>query len=174
MKDRRTRKNGRKKVSFKRPKAWVLFALVLVIFLGVYSFSKSNGDNNLGLENNSELIIFQENTLISLSSPNNPPLETIKTLPVIITAYSSTPGQTDDSPYITAAGTFVRDGIVANNLLAFGTKIRIPEIYDDKIFVVEDRMSWKKGNYHIDVWFPDYSGALAFGAKRTYIEILGR
>ena len=172
MKARQTRK----KVSFKHPKNWALFALVLTIFLGVlfgvYSFSENNEDNyGSDLDN---FVVFQENTLVSLSSPNNPPLEIVETLPVIITAYSSTPGQTDDSPYITAAGTFVRDGIVANNLLAFGTKIRIPEIYDDKIFVVEDRMSWKKGNYHVDVWFPDYSGALAFGAKRTYIEILGR
>ena len=172
-------KKSRKKAFCKRPKAWALFALVLVIFFGVlfgvYSLSKSNGDDNsLDLENNSELIIFQENTLVSVSNPNDPPLKTVGTLPVIITAYSSTPCQTDDTPYITAAGTFVREGIVANNYLSFGTKIRIPEVYGDKIFVVEDRMSWKKGDYHFDVWFAEYSEALAFGAQRTYVEILGR
>ena len=172
-------KKSRKKVLYKRPKAWALFALVLVIsfgaLFGVYSLSKSNRDDNiLDLERNSELIIFQENTLVSVSNPNDPPLKTVGTLPVIITAYSSTPCQTDDTPFITAAGTSVREGIVANNYLSFGTKIKIPEVYGDKIFVVEDRMSWKKGNYHIDIWFAEYSEALAFGAQRTYIEILGR
>lgn len=172
-------KKSRKKAFYKRPKAWALFALVLAIFsgvlFGVYSLSKSNGgDSGLGLENNLELIIFQKNTLVSVSNPNDPPLKTVETLPVIITAYSSTPGQTDDTPFITAAGTSVREGIVANNYLSFGTKIRIPELYGEKVFVVEDRMHWRKGNYHIDVWFPEYSEALAFGAQRTYIEILGR
>jgi 3D (Asp-Asp-Asp) domain-containing protein len=172
-------KKSRKKTPYKRPKAWALFALVLVIFsgvlFGVYSLSKSNEDNNiLSLEDSSELIIFQENTLVSVSNPNDPPLKTIGTLPVIITAYSSTPCQTDDTPFITAAGTSVRDGIVANNYLSFGTKIRIPELYGEKVFVVEDRMHWKKSNYHIDVWFLEYSEALAFGAQRTYIEVLGR
>ncbi|MDP3990817.1 MAG: 3D domain-containing protein [Candidatus Nealsonbacteria bacterium] len=96
----------------------------------------------------------------------------MQTINVVATAYSSTPEQTDEDPFITAAGTFVRDGIIANNYLPFGTKVRIPEIYGDKIFVVEDRMSWKKSNYHIDIWFPSYLEAKEFGAKRTYVEIL--
>lgn len=91
---------------------------------------------------------------------------------VVITAYSSTVWETDDTPYITASGTYVRDGIVANNLLPLGTKIKIPEIFGDKIFVVEDRMNSRKSYYHIDIWFPSYQEALNFGAKRTYIEIL--
>ena len=36
---------------------------------------------------------------------------------VTITAYSSTPDQTDSTPFITAYNTFVRDGIVAANFL---------------------------------------------------------
>ena len=170
-------KQIRKKVSFKHPKSWALFTLALIIFFGFlfefYSLSRAQ-ENELSDLEKSQLITFQDNTLVSISNPNDPPLKTVNTLPVIITAYSSTPGQTDDSPFITAAGTSVREGIVANNYLSFGTKIRIPEVYGDKIFVVEDRMHWKKSNYHIDVWFPEYSEALAFGAKRTYIEILGR
>ncbi len=119
-----------------------------------------------------ELAIFQENSLLSLSSPVNPEPETTQKIRVIITAYSSTVWETDDSPFITAAGTLVRDGVIANNYLPFGTKIRIPELYGDKIFVVEDRMSWRKGNYQFDIWFPDYWQALNFGAQRTYIEVL--
>ena len=119
-----------------------------------------------------KLVILEGNTLLAISNPSNPEPKITKKLAVIVTAYSSTVWETDDDPYLTAAGTWVRDGIIANNILPFGTKVRLPEIYGDKIFVVEDRMSWKKGNYHIDVWLPSYWEAKSFGAKQTYIEIL--
>jgi len=135
---------------------------------------KSGGDfTNPGLEE--LLAVVQENSLLSISNPLNPEhqtAQTVRELNVVITAYSSTVSQTDSTPFTTAAGTTVRDGIVANNLLAFGTKIKIPELYGDKIFVVEDRMHSKKGYYHIDIWFPSYREAKNFGAKRTHIEVL--
>jgi 3D (Asp-Asp-Asp) domain-containing protein len=118
------------------------------------------------------LLIFQENTLLPITNPSNPNPKILREIKVIITAYSSTTWETDDTPFITASGTQVREGIVANNSLPIGTKIRIPELYGDKIFVVEDRMNWEKGKYHIDIWFPDYWQALDFGTKRTYIEVL--
>lgn len=120
-----------------------------------------------------ELLISGENSLLSQASPNNPEPEVARRIGAVITAYSSTVWQTDDTPFITAAGTDVRDGIIANNYLPFGSKVRIPEIYGSKVFVVEDRMSWQKGNYHFDIWFSDYWDALNFGAKRAYIEVLG-
>src|SRR3990167_1248447 len=40
---------------------------------------------------------------------------------VTITAYSSTPEETDSTPFITASGTHVRDGVVAANFLPLGT-----------------------------------------------------
>lgn len=85
--------------------------------------------------------------------------------------YSSTPDQTDDSPFITAKGTYVRDGIIATNFLPFGTVIKIPAIYGDKVFVVEDRMNTRYQN-HIDIWFADRNSAIQFGRKRVTIEIL--
>lgn len=123
---------------------------------------------NLIIEEN--LIVLQNNTLLPISDLSKP--EVFQKINVIITAYSSSPQETDDDPFITAAGTWVRDGIVANNKYPFGTRIRIPEIYGDKIFVVEDRMNRRKGYYHIDIWFPNRLDALNFGAKRTYIEVL--
>jgi len=57
-------------------------------------------------------------------------------------------------------------------LFPLGTKIRIPGLYGDKIFVVEDRMNKKKGNNHFDIWFPSKSLAKNFGVKTTYIEVL--
>ena len=99
-------------------------------------------------------------------------LEVVKTIKMVITAYSSTPDQTDNTPFITASGDHVEDGIVANNMLPFGTKVRIPEIYGDKIFTVEDRMHQRKGRYQIDIWFPEHSQAKEFGAKLADIEVL--
>jgi len=118
------------------------------------------------------LATIEENSLLPIAESSNPGSQPVQRIRVVVTAYSSSVWETDETPNITAAGTMVRDGIVANNYLAMGTKIRIPEIFGDKIFVVEDRMSWTKGNYQIDIWFPSYWEALNFGAKRTYIEIL--
>jgi len=91
---------------------------------------------------------------------------------VVITAYSSTPDQTDDTPFTTASGTEVRDGVIANNMLPIGTKIRIPELYGDKVFTVEDRMNRRKSNYHFDIWFPNRELAVNFGVKTAEIEVL--
>ena len=96
----------------------------------------------------------------------------IKKIAVKATAYSSTEDQTDDTPFITASGKNVADGIVANNMLPFGTKIRIPKLYGDKVFTVEDRMNKKKSDYHIDVWMPSRTSAINFGVKTVEIEIL--
>lgn len=159
---------------FKRLKFWAQIILISLIFSGILlEVSGTEGNKNeLGSKENTVLVIIQGNTLSSLSNPANPPPNIVRTMQAIITAYSSTPWETDDTPFITASGTFVREGIVANNYLPFGTKIRIPEIYGDKVFTVEDRMSWKKSNYHVDIWFPDYHQALTFGAERTHIEVL--
>lgn len=86
-------------------------------------------------------------------------------------AYSSTPDQTDDSPFITAMGTHVRDGVVAANFLPLGTVIKIPELYGDKTFVVEDRMN-KRYQYKIDLWFETRQAAKEFGVKQVKIEIV--
>lgn len=120
----------------------------------------------------SQIATVQNNSLLAVSSPFNPEPEVAQKIKVVVTAYSSTPWETWGDPFITAAGTGVREGIIANNLLPFGTRVRFPEIYGDKIFVVEDRMNSRKGYYHVDVWFSSYQEALSFGAKKTYIEVL--
>ncbi|MCD6500873.1 3D domain-containing protein [bacterium] len=117
--------------------------------------------------------MIEQTTLLALAPlPSYTDAEVLKKIKVIVTAYSSSIWETQGNPYITASGTYVRDGIVANNLLPFGTKIRLPEIFGDKIFVVEDRMNQRKGYYHVDVWFPSRDQALAFGSKLTEMEIL--
>ena len=159
-------------------KLHIFFFAAIIVFVSVLGFSKLClggtkviSDSEENIKNKlSALPIVQENSILPISSL--PEIKVARKIKMITTAYSSTVWQTDSTPFITAAGTTVRDGIVANNLFPFGTKIRFPEIYGDKIFVVEDRMHWKKGYYHIDIWFASYDEAKNFGAKRTYIEVL--
>lgn len=96
---------------------------------------------------------------------------TKKVLTVMATAYSSTPDQTDDTPFVTARNTRVRDGVIAANFLPFGTEIRIPDIYGDKIFIVEDRMN-RRYWHRVDIWFPERQMAKEFGIKQIRIEIV--
>ena len=98
--------------------------------------------------------------------------EVAKSVHMIVTAYTSSPEETDDTPFITASGKYVEDGIIANNLLPFGTKVMIPELYGDKIFIVEDRMHSRKGKYQADIWMANKSEARIFGAKVVNIEII--
>ena len=131
--------------------------------------TEANSVEDLALE---RLVMIEGNSLLPISDLSGPEPQITRKINVVITAYSSTPEQTDDNPFVTAAGTWVREGIIANNMLPFGTKIRIPELYGDKVFVVEDRMHWRKGYYHVDIWFASYGEAKNFGAKRTFIEVL--
>jgi 3D (Asp-Asp-Asp) domain-containing protein len=89
---------------------------------------------------------------------------------VIVTAYSSTPDQTDDSPFIAANNQLVHDGMVACNFLPFRTKIKIPDYFGDKVFEVGDRMN-KKYNSRVDVWMPNRQEAIQFGARYLKIEV---
>ena len=96
----------------------------------------------------------------------------LERIQMTITAYSSSVWETDDTPFITASGTTTRDGVVASNLLPFNTKLRIPEYFGGKIFITEDRMNQRIGDFQIDVWFPTAQEAKQFGVKHTYIETL--
>ncbi len=90
---------------------------------------------------------------------------------VTVTAYSSTVDQCDSSPFITASGTHVRDGVIATNLLAFGTKVKFPSLYGDKVFVVEDRMNQRYSN-RADIWFATREEAKKFGVKKLEMVIV--
>ncbi len=103
--------------------------------------------------------------------PNIPIRSPRRTMTIAVTAYNSEEAQTDDTPFITAFGTRVRDGIVAANFLPKGAIIRIPEVFGEKEFIVEDRMN-KKYHYRIDIWMEDKQEAINFGIKFLKIEIL--
>jgi len=104
--------------------------------------------------------------------PSEIPEKQVKTLSMRITAYASVPDETDNTPFITANGTHVHDGVVASNILPFGTKIQIPSLFGNKIFTVEDRMSQKIKNT-IDIWMPNVPAAVDFGVTHTSVVVLG-
>ena len=94
---------------------------------------------------------------------------------VTMTAYNSEPGQTDNSPCITANGFNVCDnGIedtIAANFLPFGSKVKIPELFGDRVFVVRDRMN-KRFSNRVDIWMIERPDAVKFGVKVARIEVL--
>ena len=117
---------------------------------------------------------FLTRALISNSSAsveNGYPYVVTKKVKMVITAYSSTPEQTDNTPLITASGKKVEDGIIATNLLPFGTRLKIPEFFGEKIFIVEDRMHARKSNF-IDIWMPSKTAAAEFGINYTQVVVL--
>lgn len=92
---------------------------------------------------------------------------------ILATAYSSTPDQTDSSPFITASGTRVHDGTVAINRVRFGTKVRFLNYRPDKIFTVEDRHN-RRLSPRVDIWLPSRRAALEFGKRTLQMVIVER
>lgn len=107
-------------------------------------------------------------SLSTLVPANNITLE-YKPFIGIVSAYTSDPLETDDTPFITASGQTVRDGIVANNCLPFGSKILI----NNKIFEVQDRMNRRYSCANFDLWYADKASALQFGRQELEITFIG-
>ena len=138
-----------------RSREALLTGLATILILSPVSTTSETHENLARAATNEQNIVEQEQDVIE----------------VWVTAYSSTPEETDDTPFITASGKWVQDGIVATNLLPLGTKVQIPEYFGDKVFVVEDRMHRRKKDF-IDVWMPTKEGAEEFGIARTDIIVL--
>jgi 3D (Asp-Asp-Asp) domain-containing protein len=143
-----------------------------VDFGGISSWFKNKVSSQVST-NNTEKLNDDLATIngIALISKNHPVIEITETYKTTVTAYSSSVDETDDTPFTTASGERVRDGIVAANFLPFGTKIRIPEIFGDKIFVVKDRMASRHAE-KVDIWFETKELAKAFGRKNLIVEVL--
>lgn len=141
---------------FIRAKVLVII-LVLALNIPVHSVNS----------NYSSTFVVTGDSITTVNMPKTP--NTIRTT---LTAYSSTSDQTDSTPFTTASNTTVRDGVIASNFLAFGTKVQIPSFFGDKVFTVEDRMA-KKHNDKIDIWFPERHLAKRFGViKDAEVVIL--
>ena len=137
--------------------------------------------------NNETIALYDDNTLIANSSPTHhkPQVlatkieekEAVQRMWVRLSAYAPLDPNAQEgmcfsgNPMITASGTRSREGIVATNFLPFGTKIRVPSIFGDRVFTVEDRMSSRFQNT-VDIVVPSQTAAINFGVKNAYIEIL--
>jgi len=136
--------------------------------------SESENENNPIIQNN---VFLQPSCLSANGCSDEDKVQVREVLiqkkisRVTVTAYSSTPDQTDSTPFITANGTHVYDGIVACNFLPFDTKVKFPEMYGDKIFIVEDRMALKN-SHKMDIWMPSRNLALEFGVRNLAFEIV--
>ena len=156
----------------------VLGALLSQIFFpGV-----AEADTNAEMAKVSQKLASQGQTMAQGEAPIKPSFESLRPAgretpdkvitKAVITAYTSTPGQTDDTPFIAASGKRVHDGMIAANGLPFGTRIKIPSVYGEKIFVVEDRMNSRYGYGRFDVWLDmSRAEAMKFGVKRVEVEI---
>ena len=116
-----------------------------------------------------------------MNSVTSPAISTTATAPekaaepvkmtVIATAYTPRPEETDETPYLTPAGTKTREGVIAANWLPFGTKVKI----DGKIYTVEDRMNSRytaSFPARIDIVFNSLEKAKKFGKQKIEIEIM--
>src|SRR3989338_6629811 len=181
------KKNHNKIITLKQAKMVAIF-LVFIFFFEFLLFPAPV----IASQTEEVTIVSQEQGLISSQDEVNQGLaiETIEfngRLPeslaadikfskhITITAYNSEVGQTDDSPCITANGFDVCvNGVevtMAANFLSFGAKIKIPELFGDRVFVVRDRMNRRFSN-RVDVWMIEKQDAKQFGVKYAKIQVL--
>ncbi len=113
--------------------------------------------------------------------PQNIEIEIAYTADFVLTQYNSVYWQTDSTPCITADGyDLCKPGagdVVATNILPFGTKVRIPSLFGNRVFVVHDRMNSRyNGQYRLDIHVgnkdEDVQAARQFGAKVATVEVL--
>lgn len=168
----------------------LFFALTIMVFFDFFLFPLpvlANESKNVPIPENFITEINTNNTNSTpekldsgkISSTNNLPKnnnwKAVRATTRVITAYNSDINQCDSTPCITANGFNVCEhGIedtIAANWLKFGTKVRIPELFGDRVFVVRDRMN-KKHDDKVDVWMIDKQAAKKFGRKIAKIEVL--
>lgn len=155
-----------------------LATLAVFSYVILFPFSSIYADDELQLLQNTpnevnSVVVTEDDSLNSL-----PEVEYIKpryTKYVEATAYSSTPDQTDDTPCITANGfnvcKFNTENVIATNALPFGTKVRFPDLYGDRVFIVMDRMNARYTD-RVDFWKKNRDDAWKFGYKYIRMEVL--
>lgn len=170
------RSNYKKYISLKLAKK-LIFLILFVFLFDFFLFPMPVLANNTAdLERGVELV-GKKNDFGAIINhlPINKDLEPKKTSYHVITAYTSEIGQTDDTPCITANGFNLCDhnieDTLAANFLPLGTKVRIPDLFGDRIFTIRDRMNARYTN-RLDIWMKSKADAKLFGVKRVKIEIL--
>jgi 3D (Asp-Asp-Asp) domain-containing protein len=167
-----------------------LLTLANLVFFPVPAFAETENANNslnyqLVLENQpfSLIRILNPEVMFNGSAqaedshlPQNNGLKAKYTVSAVLTAYNSEIGQTDDSPCITASGfdlcKHAQEDSVAINGIKMGTKVRFPDLFGERVFVVRDRMNSRYGSSRVDVWMLSKADAKKFGVKAAKMEVL--
>lgn len=86
-----------------------------------------------------------------------------------ITAYSSSPDETDDTPFLTASGNLVKHGTLAcPSKYKFGTNILI----EGKKYTCEDRMNKRfRNTERFDIWVGSKEDAYKWGKRELTIKV---
>jgi len=127
------------------------------------------------MDSDAAIIAYQNQTAALKPETDPKSVSVLRESTHVITAYNSEVAQTDDDPCTTANGFNVcqhnQEDTIAANFLKFGTKVRIPEIFGDRVFVVRDRMNSRYAN-HVDVWMKDHGAAVKFGVQVAMIQVI--
>ena len=84
-----------------------------------------------------------------------------------ISAYTPRVEETDSTPFITASGETVRNGIIANNCLPLHSVVEI----EGNKYVVLDRMNSRYGCGFYDIFMWDLDEALNWGVRRLPVLV---
>jgi len=182
------RKNYKKIITLKQAKKIVMF-LVVILFFDFLLFPvptmaseavkiidlSQNQAGTISEESEINQEVFLNITEFNGKLPTNDNIGIKWSEHIVVTAYNSEAGQTDDSPCVTANNFNVCDrGVedtIAANFLPFGSKVKIPELFGNRVFIVRDRMNRRFSN-RVDVWMIEKPDALNFGVKIAKIEVL--
>jgi len=173
--------NTKRLISVKNAKKLIIYLIGILIFDLLFFAIPIIADQGAKEAMASGTIIeavFEENieeSVIINHLPGTNDLKVTFRTEKIITAYNSEIGQTDDSPCITANGFNVcehgQEDTIAANFLQFGTKVRIPELFGERVFIVRDRMN-KRFSNRVDVWMIRDIDARTLGVQVAMIEVL--
>jgi len=149
-----------------------LIALSLAaLALSLWPYQLGKSGQNPGISEENVVPVAHAAVTLTGTGQTATPEGPTETKTVWVTAYASTPEETDSTPFVTASMTHVHDGVLAANFLPFGTKVLIPQIFGNKVFTVEDRMKSTKTDF-VDVWMPTKQDAINFGISHAEIVVL--
>ena len=173
------KKNHRKIISLKQAKKIIIILVAILFFefllFPVPSMASQELEFIIEAQGGDNQAILVDITEPGGQLPESDDVDIKWSKHFVITAYNSEAGQTDDSPCITASNFNVcNNGVedtIAANFLPFGAKVKIPELFGDRVFTVRDRMNRRFSN-RVDVWMIEKQDAKQFGVKYAKIQVL--
>jgi 3D (Asp-Asp-Asp) domain-containing protein len=156
--------------------AWVTALTVLGLLLGQASVAQAADGHFVALDRDGIAMEAKNSEFAGFSIPekNGARKQALvqKEYRMDVTAYTSSVEECDSDPFITADGSTTHDGVIATNVLPFGTKVKIPDYFGDKIFTVHDRMN-ARYSYRVDIWMEHRQDMHQWGLKKNArIEIV--